>query len=281
MEMDQTANLLQQYMARVVNLESRILETLEEISNTLDDHAESVSAVKGLRLVAQSQQNALQVRLRQLGGIELGTPRSMTRESGSRSLKEATSLSASEALQTLYSRLNEAAFGYAVLHLVAHRFFDSSGEGNTADLAEKHMGSYARATQNINGLASDVVIQELGKARQECQCKCPSCGLGVCLCSPHSANTTKDIWRETFAAVTESGSHGIRVRPPRAKSAADHAGLQSGDIIVAVDDQAIQNEGWDSLNTQQDTIRKHQSGQIVRLRVQRVSGDFEVPVTRP
>jgi S1-C subfamily serine protease len=109
----------------------------------------------------------------------------------------------------------------------------------------------------------------------------PSCGLGVCLCSPHGANTAKDVWRESLGAVVGSGSHGIRVRPPRGKSAADRAGLQSGDIIVAVDDQAIQNESWDSLNMQQDAIRKHQPGEIVRFRVQRASGDCEVPVTRP
>ncbi len=281
MEMEHTANLLQQYIARVVDLEGRILETLEGISDIVEDHAEVASAVNGLRLVAQSQQKALQERLRQLDGIEPGTARSMTHKRGSGSMKEGTPLSASEALQTLYSRLNEAAFGYAVLHLVAHRFFDSNGEGNTADLAEKHLGSYAQATQSIGGLTSDVVIWELGKARQECQCKCPSCGLGVCLCSPHGANTAKDAWREAFRAITGSGSHGIRVRPVRAKSAADRAGLQSGDIIIAVDDQAIQNEGWDSMNTQQAAIRKHQSGEIVRFRVQRVTSDLEIPVTRP
>jgi hypothetical protein len=197
-------------------------------------------------------------------------------------VKEGMPLPASEALQALYGRLNEAAFGYAALHLVAHRFFDSRGEGNTADLAEKHLGSYARAAQTIGRLSSDVVIEELDRAGEACRCQCPSCSLGICLCSPHGSNTANDVWREALRAVAEYGGHGIRVRPPRARSSADRAGLRSGDIIVAVDDQEIQNEGWDSIGRQQDAIRKHQSGELVQLRVQRASRDSEeVSVTRP
>jgi S1-C subfamily serine protease len=57
--------------------------------------------------------------------------------------------------------------------------------------------------------------------------------------------------------------------------------LQSGDIIVAVDGREVKNEGWDSIKTQQDMIRNHQSGDIVRFQVQRGPGELEISVTRP
>src|SRR2546427_10468032 len=86
-----------------------------------------------------------------------------------------------------------------VLPAVAHRFFDSRGEGNTADLAEGHLRDYAETAQALNRIVSDVAVWGLGKAGQECQCKCPSCGLGVCLCSPHGMNTVAAVWREVCA----------------------------------------------------------------------------------
>ncbi len=162
-----------------------------------------------------------------------------------------------------------------VLHAAAHRYYDSKGEGNTADLAEKYLREYSEAVHGINCLTSDVAVWDLSRAGQECQCKCPSCGLGVCLCSPHGTNTVSDIWRETASVGAEQTAGGIRVRPPRANSVASRAGLRPGDVIVAVDGQGLANETGDAINMIQKGIGKHPSGEAIRLRVKRPSGDVE------
>ena len=43
------------------------------------------------------------------------------------------------ALLPLYASLNEAVLTYAALHALAHRAYDSQGDGNTADLAESQL----------------------------------------------------------------------------------------------------------------------------------------------
>ena len=70
------------------------------------------------------------------------------------------------------------------------------------------------------------------------------------------------------------------MRPPRGGSAAARAGLREGDRIVAVDDQQIASD----VDTQsmQTAIRKHQSGEEVRLRVRRAADELlEITVARP
>jgi len=263
-------------------LESRIERTLEGISVDLKEHAEAAAALGRFRILAQTQREALQARLPNIGGSDPGSARITSSAEATDVPGEGRPQTVSGALQTLNTLFNQAAFGYACLHLVAHRFYDSVDEGNTADLAEKHLRSYAEAAQGISQLLSDVVIWELGNLGQQCQCRCPSCSLGVCLCSPHGTNTVRDLFRETAPAEAEQASRGIRVRPPRAKSAADRAGLRSGDVLVAVDNEEIENEGWESLRKLQDAIRKHQPTEVIRLRVHRASGDLEeISVTRP
>ena len=182
-----------------------------------------------------------------------------------------------QALHTLYTAFNHAAVGYNVLHVVAHRAFDSQQPGNTADLAEAHLRDYAAAVQEINQLVSEAVVWELAQLGYECQCMCPACGLGVCLCAPHGTITLSQVWGETRPSAPASG---LRVRHPRSASAAAQAGLRAGDRIVMVDEQAIASD-WD-VPTLQGGIRKHKAGDTIRLRVQRATGALEdITLTRP
>ncbi len=262
--------ILQRYVSEMVALESQVEEALDLMSRKVEGHAEAVAAVTRFHSMVKSQREALQTRFLSIGG----TNKTVGAEEKARPV--------SAALQTIYALFNRAAFGYAALHVVAHRHYDSTSEGNTADLAEKHLRSYTNATQVINQLISDVVVWEIGKVGQECQCRCPSCSLGICLCSPHGTYTTNDVSREAVPAHDQEGGHGMRVRPPRANSAAARAGLSSGDTIVAVDGQEIQNEGESSIGVLQNSIRKHEPGGEIQLRVQRSSGNLQaVSVTRP
>jgi PDZ domain len=182
-----------------------------------------------------------------------------------------------QALHTLYTAFNHAAFGYGVLHVVAHRAFDSRQPGNTAGLAEAHLRDYAASVHEINQLVSEAVVWELARLGYECQCMCEGCSLGVCLCAPHGTITLDEAWGEARPSVPASG---LRVRPPRSASAAAQAGLRAGDRIVMVDEQAIASD-WD-VPTLQVGIRKHQSGGAIRLRVRRATGELEdITLTRP
>ena len=280
MDNEAPAVSLSPYVAEMLALETEIEEVLTRMPASLDDHLEGFSVVGNLRTSVKRHRETLHQRLLAVSP----SPEEIARMAPGAKAGGATGAQVpqgpSEALRILHGLLNQAALGYAVLHAVAHRFFDSRGEGNTADLAEGHLRDYAQAAQALNRIVSDVAVWELGKAGQECQCKCPSCGLGVCLCSPHGRNTVADVWREVSAARAEEQVSGIRVRPPRIGSPAARAGVRAGDFVLLVDGQEIGNESWDSIKTIQDAIKKHQPGEPVRFRIRRASGILEeVPVT--
>ncbi len=261
----------------MILLETRIGEAIDRTPAETVQHAELASALKDIREVTKRQREALQARRKQVQNSSItaspawaGKPREQDTQTYSR------------ALLALHGVVNEAALGYAIMHAMAHRYYDSKGEGNTADLAEQHLRSYSRASQVLNRLISDVVVWELGNVGRDCQCQCPSCGMGICLCSPHGTNTVGDVWRETAAVYTEPAGGGMRVRPPRLNSAASRAGLHAGDIILAVDDREVPDESRDSISTIQDAVGKHKSGELIRFQVRRATWEAEeVAVARP
>lgn len=262
------ANELQQRAADMVILESQIEEALDQRLKEVQDHAEAAEAVKGFQAMVKDQRQALQARLESIGGGE-PDPTSSIIPFSTGVLPDKEGMHAvSGALHALSTTFNHAAFGYAMLHTVAHRFNDRAGEGNTADMAEEHRRSYADAAQAIYQLIPDIVIWEMGKDG-ECMCTCPACSLGICLC-----------WHahvDSLMPVSPAEEGGILVRQPRANSAALQAGLRQGDVILAADDQQVQ-----TFQELQAGVRKHEPGDAVRLRVKRGPGEtLEVVVTRP
>lgn len=269
------------YVAEMMAIEAEIEEALNNVPARLEAHADGSMIVGQLRTNVKRHRKALHRRLRELRSMTEEAERVAPRGTGEGAPGPRAPRDLLGSLRYLHGLLNEAAFGYAVLHAVAHRFFDSRGEGNTADLAEGQLREYAQAAHFLNCIVSDVAVWELGNLGQECECKCPSCGLGVCLCSPHGTNTVVDMWREMSAARAAGHVGGIRVRQPRGDSSAARAGLQAGDYVLAVNGQEIAAESWDSINAIQETIKKHQPGEAVRLQIRRASGTKEeIPVTR-
>ncbi len=266
---------MEQLVRDMVDLEASVEEALNGFTPRVKGHAKATSALESIKVVTTKQSEALRARLLKLRENSGSSRRAASpRRTKARSRGRDT-LPISAALQGLQGLVHEAAVGYAMLHAVAHRFFDSKEEGNTADLAEEHLLAYAKVSRDLNRSISDVVVWELSEAGQECQCQCPSCGLGVCLCSPHGTNTVADIWRETGSLPLEQAASGMRVRPPRLNSAARRAGLRFGDVVVAIDEREIRDESWDSISALQGAIKEHASGDIVRFRVRHPSGEIE------
>ena len=263
------ANELQQRVVDMVILESQIEEALDQRLKEVQDHAEAAEAVQRFQTMVKDQRGALRARLQNIGGSEpdpasaiapFGMTATLPDKGGTRAV--------SQALHAISTTFSHAAFGYAMLHTVAHRFNDRAGEGNTADMAEEHRRSYADASQAIHQLIPDVVIWEMGQDG-ECACTCPACSLGICLC-----------WHahvDSLMPVSPAEEGGILVRQPKANSAALQAGLRQGDVILAADDQQIQ-----TFQELQAGVRKHEPGDAVHLRVKRGPGEpLEVAVTRP
>ena len=265
------ANELQQRVTDMVTLESQIGEALDQRLKEVQDYAEAAEAVKRFRTMVKAQREALHARLESIGGVEpepassatpFGTTATLPDKEGTRAV--------SQALHAIATTFSHAAFGYAMLHTVAHRFNEGryAGEVNIADMAEDHRRSYDDASQALYQLIPDVVMWEMG-TDGECRCPCPSCSLGICLCWHAHA--------DSLMPVSPAEEGGILVRSPKANSAALEAGLREGDIILAVDGQQVQRFG-----ELQAEVRKHEPGDVVRLRVKRgIEEPLEVAVMRP
>lgn len=268
---------MQTCITEMIAVEKRIGEALDRTLAGATEHPELATAIRNLRDTSRRQQNALEERLKHIQDTGVTPAHGGSSKSG-----EHYSQTLTTTLRNLHGLVDEAALGYAVMHAAAHRAFDSREEGNTADLAEGHLRSYSRVLQVLNRLISDVAVWELSVGGHECQCQCPSCGLGICLCSPHGTNTVGDVWREAGAVYTEPIRRGMRIRKPRSKSAASRVGLQADDILVAIDGREVPDESWDSISTIQDAVKMHKTGEVVRLKVLHASGEtVEVSVERP
>lgn len=256
----QTQATVQLAIEELIALEQALEGRADTASSQSAANPEVDAVVQRLRTTAREQREALQRQRDRLA---------MPRE-------DVAGLELARALRPLYSILNEAALGYAVLHAAAHRAFDSQAEGNTATLAEKHLRAYAAAIQEIDALTSDVVVREMSSAGVECRCQCPACGLGLCLCAPHGTDTVRQAWRETLRPAREGG---LRVRQPRSGSEADRVGLREGDRVVAIDDEDVATDL--DLTAIQGAIRAHSPGEEIRLKVRREAKTLDMVARRP
>ena len=77
--------------------------------------------------------------------------------------------------------------------------------------------------------------------------------------------------------VSSAAEGGIVVRLPKAHSAALQAGLDRGDVIIAVDSHKVQ-----TYQDLQAEVRKHGPGEEIELLIQRGAGGAEeIKVTSP
>ena len=259
----QNSDRLQQLIANMVDLEIQIEDALVRWLPQVQGYEEAALAVKRFQTMAKGQRDALEGCLQRLGGRDTGSASQFDVPTNTGEPN-----AASKALHAITTAFNHAAFGYAMLHTVAHRFNDRTGEGNASDMAEQHQRSYFQASQAVYQLIPDVVIGEMGESG-ECRCTCPSCSLGICLC-----------WHahvDSLMPVSPADEGGIMVRLPKANSAALQAGLRQGDVILAVDGQKVQ-----AYQELQAEIRKHEPGDEVHLQTLRgPGGPQEIIVTCP
>ena len=271
-------NRLQQQLESMVVLESQIETTLAEIVDRGTTHPVADALLRRVHTMGKDQHAALNARLEVVGseGLDADAPGTvpalgdLMRVAVSRS-----ATTASFALHTVSTMLDHAVFGYTILQALAHRYRDSkiAGGENTGDVSEQHTRNYAAAVQEINQLIHDVVLWELSQSQDECRCTCPSCSLGVCLCSVSSRAILNSAWADTAPASQD----GILVQQPRSGSAAAIAGLREGEVVVTADGQVIHD-----FPDLQGVIREHAQGEDITLSVQRErAGPLDIVVTKP
>lgn len=272
----QNLNPVQSYLGDLMALERQLEAVVDHLVPAVAGQPRVAGAFDGYRHTVRAHRVALDARAQLIGSQMPDEPKTIA-PIPTPPATVPPDHAMSQALHTLYTAFNHAVFGYSVLHVVAHRAFDSQGPGNTADLAEAHLRDYATAVQELNQLVSDAVVSELTQLSHDCHCKCPACGLGMCMCSPHGTNTLNQVWGETRPSAPAGG---LLVRQPWSASAAAKAGLRTGDRVVAVDEKVIASD-WD-VPTLQKGIQEHQSGESIRLRVQRATSETEdIILTRP
>ena len=223
-----TSTMLVETISRVLATQRAVGGDLASASELLKDCPPATDVLMPINAELGGFPSAMEGAMRGLGvGVEIPSQSEAARSTG---------ISPAGQLGFLSGRLNEAALACAALHAVAHRAFESTGEGNLADLAEGHALAYLTAAAAISEAVSEVVVWELEQAGDECHCRCGSCALGVCLCARHGKETVAKV-RE--AAAVRPSEQGIAMRLPRQGSPANRAGLLPGDTIVAAGDKTV------------------------------------------
>ncbi len=249
------ADPLHQHMAHMVALEADIGKSLEPL---LDHVQPEIAALaRDLHAVATEQQQAVEARLNEIAGNAV------------------TDSEFEDPLQSAQLSILSALIGYAKMQVLARRFGHAfvTNEGKTDKISMRHTANYIKALHSINRLLHDNVVKVLDADGLSCQCPCPSCSLGVCLCAVSSRVGQRKAWTDEPAA----SEVGIFVHSPPADSAAAKGGLLHGDIIQTADGQKV-----DVFTKLQEVVKGHASGETIKLQISRGSDELkDIEVVRP
>lgn len=181
----------------------------------------------------------------------------------------------SDALRRVFTLLGEATIGYAALAPVANRFRDSAvtaPEGMTGHLARDHSQDYLAAMGRIGGSLQACVLRELTAAGHDCQCTCPACGLGLCVCGIGSRAGFNEAW---LAARPVTDNTELTIPAPRATSAAAAAGFKEADRLLSGDGAT-----FTSYPQLQTTIRAREIGERIPFEVNREGRTLNLTAVR-
>lgn len=257
---------LHRHIAAMLALEQAIEHQLDSLSTRNDDDAVAAGPLEtllsNLRELTAVQRVALTARLRAIAP-DIATPH-LTAPISSFQRLVTDQHPASAALFAVHGAYSQAVIGYAVLMELANRAADNVerlGPDNTAELARQHMRAYVGAVRDIVRTIPRVVIDELESAGQECQCICPSCALGVCVCGLALRRQLAMAWADAGPIDAVAGIELVR---PRQGSPAERGGLREGDLLLAVDGVEIE-----SIPMLQEAIRGHPAGDEMVFRAKR------------
>jgi len=254
MTADLRSQVIRRTVAELVALEGEVAGRLERAQQLSSGQPDALAAIQRLRPMVQAHRDQLATYLKDSGGAELSgettSPQSTSRE--------ATALS--EILRDLCLAFHHCALSYAVLYEVALKLY----EPRLREIAPEHLKANADAALSTAQLLPGAVAWQLAQDGLHCTCTCPMCGVGVCGCVAMGTETLIDAWRDV--APTESEPPGFLLQPPKPESELARAGVQGGELVLAVDRQQVRSRA-----EVQAALRKRTLGDEVRLLIQRSS----------
>jgi hypothetical protein len=254
MTVDLRLQVIRRTVAELVAFEGEVAGRLERAQQLSSGHPDALAAIQRLQPMVQTHHDQLASYLKDSGGAE---PSRETRSPQDAS-REATALS--EVLRDLCLAFHHLALSYAMLHEVAQVLY----EPRLREIAPKHLKAHAEAALSTARLLPWVVAWQLAQDGLHCECICPMCGLGACGCVSLCTESLIDAWRD--AAPTESEPPGFVLLPPKRESELARAGVQGGELVLAVDGQQVRGR-----QEVQDALRKRTLGDDVRFLIQRGS----------
>jgi ferritin-like metal-binding protein YciE len=165
---EKSQKTLADYLGDLINVESHIEAALDHQKNETKDDPTAGPLVQQFHDMVKSQRDALKA-IQSEKGSTAGNPVS---EIGSAILgKVAGAINmvrtegVSKALRDDYVAFNLAAMSYTMMFTTA----TALGDSQLADIAKRHLTSYAEAIQKINHAIPDVVVRELTKDNHDVQ----------------------------------------------------------------------------------------------------------------
>jgi hypothetical protein len=254
MTADLKLQVIRRTVLELVGFEDETAGRLEQALQLSSELPDALAALQRLRPMVQTHRNQLAAYLKDSDGAEPGRKTAIPRSASG----EATSLS--EALRELCLIFQRCALSYAMLYEVALRLY----QPRLREIALKHLQAHSGAALSTARLLPAVVAWQLAQEGLHCACTCPMCGVGACGCVSWGTEALIAAWRD--AAPAESEPPGFVLLPPRPDSELARAGVQGGELVLAVDGQQV--HGRQAL---QDALRKRMLGDEVRFLIQRSS----------
>ncbi len=260
-------------LIELMDVEMMIQTTLANSTKQVEPHPQARACMAEIEALAGDHIDAILARINSASDDAFTAPAhpSLAR-SGGTWLSDFHPISSS--LRQTYALLNEAIIGYSMIQPIATRFRDSpmaADTGTTAHITRQHTQDYLAAAGRILDVIHEAVIWELNQGGLECSCSCPSCGLGVCLCSVSSRGILNSAW----ASSAPNPADGIMVQRPRTESPAAISGLREGEVVKAVDGQSIHTTA-----DLQSAISEHSVGEKFTLQLERDGEMVDIAITR-
>jgi PDZ domain len=254
MVFDTSSHEIRRTVADIAALESEVAGRLERVQQLSSGHPDLIAAMQRFRPMVQTHRDRLATYLGDLGGVEASW------ETTSSQYTPRVAAALSEVLRDLSLAFQHCTLGYGMLFEVALRLY----EPRLREIARGHMKAHAVAALSTARLLPGIVAWQLAQDGLHCSCTCPMCRLGACGCVSWGTESLIEAWRD--AAPTESEPPGFVLLPPKRESELARAGVQGGELILAVDGQQVHGR-----QAVQDALRKRTLGDEVRFLIQRGS----------
>jgi ferritin-like metal-binding protein YciE len=153
---------IQTYVSDMLALEQHIAQPLQRQLDMTDTakYPEALRVIGQIKSLTDSHATALKQLLEQLGGHAASPVKSAWSSllgAGAAAIDSVRKTKVSKALRDDYTALNLAAISYEMLYTTAVGL----GDTLTADLAQRHLGDYARLVMQIVQVIPEVVLEEL------------------------------------------------------------------------------------------------------------------------